>query len=90
MSAREGRSKKSTSTVLVEIAQDLYSFGVSTLGETFAVPKNGHKVVLMLRIFQFSLRGQLARIYFRSYQKAASQQALGNQSCHHDRRRAHP
>ena len=70
--------KKSAATILVEIAEEQYSFGVSTTGETFALPKKGPKVVSMMRGNKTSLRGQLARTYFRAYQKAAPQQALAD------------
>ncbi|HEX6995055.1 MAG TPA: ATP-binding protein, partial [Gammaproteobacteria bacterium] len=72
------KDKKSTSTTLVEIALDRYSFGVSTTGETFALPKHGNKVVSMLRGSKTSLRGVLAREYFRVWKKAAPQQALAD------------
>lgn len=71
-------SKKSASTILVEMAQEKYNFGVSTTGETFALPKSGPKVVHMLRGSKTSLRGQLAREYFRRTGRAAPQQALAD------------
>lgn len=74
----EQTNSKSTSTRLVELAMKRYGFGVSMLGETFALPKSGHKVVLMLRGNKHSLRAQLAREYFRISGKAASQQALAD------------
>jgi hypothetical protein len=70
--------KTSASTKLVEIAMSQYSFGVSTLGETFAIPKSGPAVVSMLRGSKMSLRGLLAREYFRIHRKAAPQQALAD------------
>jgi len=70
--------KKSAATILVEIAMEQYNFGQSTTGETFALPKNGPKVVATLRGNKTSLRGQLARTYFHKYQKAAPQQALAD------------
>lgn len=72
------KSKKSAATTLVEIAMDSYSFGVSTTGEAFALPKSGNKVVAMLRGSKTSLRGQLAREYFRIWRKAPPQQALAD------------
>jgi hypothetical protein len=70
--------KKSTSTTLVELATSRYRFGVSTTGETFALPKSGRKVVSMLRGSKTSLRNVLAREYFRAWRKAAPQQALAD------------
>jgi hypothetical protein len=70
--------KKSASTLLVEIAEELYEFGVSDSGETFGVPRSGPKVVRMLRGGKTSLRGQLSREYFRRTGKAAPQQALAD------------
>lgn len=69
-------ARKSASTVLVELAQERYRFGVSDAGETFAVPLAGPKVVSLLRGGKTSLRNKLAREYFRLTQRAASQQAL--------------
>jgi phage/plasmid primase-like uncharacterized protein len=68
----------SISTTLVQIALQSYEFGVSTTGETYAVPLSGPPVVSMLRGSKTSLRGQLARIHFREYGKAAPQQALAD------------
>jgi len=70
--------RKSASTTLVEIALDRYTFGQSTTGETFAIPRSGPRVVAMLRGSKTSLRGQLARVYFQTRGKAASQQALSD------------
>lgn len=73
----EEKEKKSASTTLVEIAEELYTFGVSD-GETFAVPITDPKVVRMLRGGRTSLRAQLSREYFRRVRKAAPQQALAD------------
>ena len=68
----------SISTTLVQIALQSYEFGVSTTGETFAVPISGPPVVSILRGSKTSLKGQLARTHFREYGKAAPQQALAD------------
>ncbi len=68
----------SAATTLVEMAQEMYEFGVSTTGETYAIPKTGPKLVALLRGSRTSLRGQLASKYFRDYRRAASQQALAD------------
>ncbi|HSH59908.1 MAG TPA: hypothetical protein VK988_09770, partial [Acidimicrobiales bacterium] len=41
--------KRSAATLLVEIAEETYCFGVSDGGESFAVPRQGPKVVALLR-----------------------------------------
>lgn len=69
---------KSAATTLVEMALKAYNFGISPTGETFAIPKSGPRIVSMLRGSKMSLRGQLARTYFREYRRAASQQALAD------------
>ena len=52
--------RKSASTVLFELAQEHFHFGVSDAGDTFAVPKSGPKVVRMLHGGKTSLRSGLA------------------------------
>jgi hypothetical protein len=69
---------KSAATRLVDMALKKYDFGVSTLGEAYALPKSGVKIVALLRGSKTSLRGQLAREYFRATRKAAPQQALAD------------
>jgi hypothetical protein len=70
--------RKSVATSLVELAQEFYTFGVSDLGEPFAIPIDGPKVVAMLRGSKTSLRALLAREYFTRTGKAATQQALAD------------
>lgn len=69
---------KSASTVLVDIAEELYEVGVSDSGEAYGIPRSGAKVVRLLRGGKTSLRAQLAREYFRRTGKAAPQQALAD------------
>jgi hypothetical protein len=71
-------SKLSAASVLVDIATAHYNFGVSSDGETFGVPREGPKVVFMLRGGKGSLRARLARQYFEQYGKAPAQQALAD------------
>ncbi len=59
--ASEESVKKSAATTLIEMAQAKYEFGVSATGETYAIPKEGPKLVAMLRGSKTSLRRQLAR-----------------------------
>ncbi|WP_025273424.1 hypothetical protein [Haloglycomyces albus] len=68
----------SASTVLVNIAREMYNFRLSEGGDTFAVPKTGPHVVRMLRGGRTSLRAMLALEYFERYGKAASGQALSD------------
>lgn len=75
---RPDNGKKSAATVLVELAEQLYDFGVSKEGEAFAIPKVGPGVVAMLRGGRTSLRAHLARRYFKNTGKAAAQQALAD------------
>ena len=70
--------KKSAATTLVEMALVTYDFGISTVGEAFALPKSGPKIVAMLRGSKTSLRGRLAREYFLATGRAAPQQALAD------------
>ncbi|MGY1776904.1 hypothetical protein ACI8AV_13690 [Geodermatophilus sp. SYSU D00804] len=70
--------KKSAATMLVEIAAELYEFGISTEGHTFGDPRSGPPVIRLLRGGKTSLRGQLARAYFERTGRAAPQQALAD------------
>ncbi|GGM34859.1 ATP-binding protein [Longimycelium tulufanense] len=68
----------SASTLLVQIACEQYRFGISDSGETYAVPRDGPRVVVMLRGGKTSLRSQLAREFFQRNGKTASAQALSD------------
>ncbi len=74
----EDNERKSAATVLVDMALAAYDFGISTVGEAFALPKSEPRIVALLRGSKTSLRGKLARDYFRSTGKAAPQQALAD------------
>ena len=69
---------KSASTVLVDLAQERFTFGVADTGESFAVPADGPKIVAMLRGGKTSLRALLAREYFAITRRAPAQQALAD------------
>lgn len=73
-----GDKSASASTRLVQVAEELYVFGVSDSGETFGVPRTGPKVLRLLRGGKTSLRAQLTREYFRRYGRAAPAQALAD------------
>jgi len=70
--------KKSASTRLVELAEQIYRLGVSTQEQPFAVPRNGPRLVRMLRGGKSSMRAQLARKYYTATGKAAPAQALAD------------
>lgn len=70
--------RKSAATVLVEMAQARYTFGISADGEPFGVPLLGDPVARLLRGGKRGLRSELAREYFRAHGKAAPQQALAD------------
>jgi hypothetical protein len=74
----EKAARKSASTILVELAQERYDFGVTDTGDTYGVPRFGPRVVNMLRGGRVSLRKQLARLFFARLGKAAPQQALAD------------
>jgi hypothetical protein len=69
---------KSAATVLVELARENYTFGVTSAGESFGVPREGPQVVAMLRGGKTSLRNRLAAEYFTRTGRAAAQQALAD------------
>jgi hypothetical protein len=68
----------SAATVLVQLAQEHYTFGISSTWEPFGLPQDGPKVVAMLRGGKTSLRAQLAREYYTRTGRAAAQQALAD------------
>lgn len=76
--AKSEPERKSASTELAEIACERYDFGLSDAGDTFAVPKAGPRVAVMLRGGKTSLRSQLARDYYTRTGRAAAQQALAD------------
>jgi hypothetical protein len=68
----------SIATQLVELAQELFTFGISDQNEPFAIPVSGPKVVAMLKGSKMSLRALLSREYFSRTGRAATQQALAD------------
>lgn len=71
-------TQESVSTVLVDIAEELFTFGVGAAGEVYAVPRDGPKVVRLLRGAKNSLRAQLAKEYWNETGTVAAQQALAD------------
>ena len=76
--AEKKETKASASTLLVEIALEQYELGISTTGDSFAIPTSGPKIVRLLRGSRSSLRAAMAREFFSRYGKATSQQALAD------------
>ena len=77
-SGQQENDVKSASTLLVELARERYTFGVSDTGDPFAVPNEGPRVVAMLRGGKTSLRALMAREYYTVTGRAATQQALAD------------
>lgn len=76
--AGQGKDDRTAADILVDIAESLYDFGVTDDGDTYALPKSGPRVVLLLRGGKTSLRAQLAREYRRKMRRVAPQQALAS------------
>jgi hypothetical protein len=72
------RGTRSAATKLVEMALSAYDVGLSEAGEHFVISTGGPPVVHMLRGGKMSLRGELARAYFRQMGRVAPQQALSD------------
>jgi 5S rRNA maturation endonuclease (ribonuclease M5) len=70
--------RKSAATQLVELAMARYRLGVTPEGEPYAIPKSGGHVARSLRGGKTGLRAELSREYFRTFEKAAPQQALAD------------
>lgn len=72
----EAPERRSIATILVSMALERYHLLVSDAGEAFAVPREGPRVTLLLRGGRTSLRAELARLYYKRFERAAPQQAL--------------
>lgn len=70
--------KQSTAAALVEIALDHYELGISDKDQPYAIPREGGRLVKMLRGGKGSLRAELASRYFRTTGKVAAAQALAD------------
>ncbi|WP_068379674.1 toprim domain-containing protein [Rhodococcus sp. EPR-157] len=70
--------RKSAATQLVELAMSRYMLGVTPEGDPYAIPKSGGHVARSLRGGKAGLRAELSREYFRTFEKAAPQQALAD------------
>jgi hypothetical protein len=74
----EDEGRKSTATVLIEMALARYEFGQSTTGDVFARPKDGPRIVSLLRGSRTAIRSTLAREFYRAHGRVASQTALAD------------
>jgi hypothetical protein len=70
--------KQSAAAALVEIALTHYELGISDKDQPYAIPREGGRLVKMLRGGKGSLRAELASRYFRSTGKVATAQALAD------------
>lgn len=70
--------RRSAATQLVELAMARYVLGVTPEGDPYAIPKSGGHVARSLRGGKAGLRAELSREYFRTFEKAAPQQALAD------------
>lgn len=71
-----GEAKRSAASELVDLAEEMFSFGVTPEGEPYARPLPDGHVVRQLRGGRRSLRAELAAAYRRRTGKVAAQQAL--------------
>jgi hypothetical protein len=78
LAALLGGGTNSIATKLVELAQERFTFGVTTTGEVYAVPVDGPNVARVLRGARRSLRAELARIFYETTKTAANAQALAD------------
>jgi hypothetical protein len=70
--------KKSVATRLVELVTARYELGCTPVGEPYAIPHDGPRVVRLLRGGRGSLRAELARAYYEQTGSVASQSALAD------------
>jgi hypothetical protein len=70
--------KANVATQLIRMAEQRYQFGVSTLGDPFAVPVDGPNVARLLRGGRPSLRAELAGLYYEQHGAPANSQALSD------------
>ena len=76
--AADQGSSKAAAVVLVEYVRDRFKLGISSAGETFAVPIDGPQVVQMLRSGAQRMRGELVRHFYERYGRTAQAQALAD------------
>ena len=69
---------KSPATALVEYVRSRFDLGVSDVGETFAVPRDGPRIARFLAGGRDHLAGGLRRHYFDQFGRAAPNQAIAD------------
>jgi hypothetical protein len=74
----EEEGRKSTATILIEMALARYEFGRSRTGDVYARPKDGPRIVSLLRGSRTAIRSTLALEFFREHGRVASQAALAD------------
>jgi hypothetical protein len=74
----QNEPRKSQSTLLVELALDRFSFGVTDTGEVFAVETAGTNIAMRFRGGRSSLRAALAADFYSAYGKAPSASGLAD------------
>lgn len=74
----ESPGKKSQSTLLVELAQDIYDLGVTDSGDVYGVERDGPNIALQLRGGRTSLRAKLAAAFFEAFGRAPTASALAD------------
>ena len=71
-------AKDSAATVLVNMALEEYTLGVTDTEEPYGAQKDRPHIAMMLRAGRQGLRTALARRYFKRYNAAAPAQALAD------------
>lgn len=77
-SGQDGSSRPSQADRLVSIGLEVYQFGVTDAGDSFAVPLAGPRIALPLRGNSQSLRAELSRMYFMAEGKSPRSGALAD------------
>ncbi len=72
------RAAPSAATLLVDLALDRFTIGISEDGEPFAFAKSGPRIARLLRGGKSSLRAELAKLYRTQYGKVPPSQALAD------------
>jgi len=79
--AGAARSGPSVAQRLLALARERYTFGRSSSGDVYAVPKAGPPIARLIRGGPTSLRAELAAIFYRQSGQVASSGALADTMC---------